>query len=248
MWGFAPLLARFGRDLGFTPLVIGGCVVLYAGTLLMNSGDIGMGGFGFLSPSTTSLFVFGSSGPLPVFGLGRWWTVLTAGWLHGSILHIFFNMMSVRTTAPLVAEFYGASRMIIIYVVSGVAGFTLSSAAGYLLPAIPLIGGGHRFTVGASASIAGLIGALLYYGKRGGSSGVTEQAKSWIFGFLVMGALLPAIDNYAHLGGLAGGYLASKVLDPLYPERLDHLLYALGLLLLTAAALVLSIVTGLRML
>ena len=47
-----------------------------------------------MSPGNESLFVLGASGALPVFGYGRWWTVLSASWLHGSVLHIVFNMNS----------------------------------------------------------------------------------------------------------------------------------------------------------
>jgi rhomboid protease GluP len=243
MWGFAPALSRLGRDLGFTPFVIGACVVLYAATLLADPSGMRTGGLGFLSPSGASLWAFGMSGAMPIFGDGRWWTVLTAGWLHGGILHILFNMMSVRNVAPIVADFYGASRMVIIYVIGGVVGFTVSSVMGVLLPGVWIVGGAS-YTVGASAGITGLIGAVLYYGKRSGSRNVFDQAKSWIFGFLIMGFLLPFIDNWAHVGGLAGGYFCSKFLDPLYPERLDHLLIALGLLVLTGIAFVMSLVTA----
>ena len=116
MWGFAPLLNRLGRDLGLTPVVMWGCIVMYVVTLILSPDGIG----NFLSPTIASLFLFGASGSVPVFEFGRWWTVLTAGWLHGGILHILFNMMSLRQIAPAVSEMYGASRMMLIYVVSGI--------------------------------------------------------------------------------------------------------------------------------
>ena len=56
--------------------------------------------------------------------------MLSAGWLHGSALHILFNMMWVRQLGPATADIYGAGRMVIIYTVAGVAGFLLSSIAG----------------------------------------------------------------------------------------------------------------------
>jgi rhomboid protease GluP len=61
----------------------------------------------------------------------------------------------------------------------------------------------------------------------------------FLLGFVMMG-----VDNWAHLGGYAGGYVAARWLDPLKPERTDHLLMALVALLLSAAAVVVSIVTG----
>ena len=60
---------------------------------------------------------------------GRWWTVLSASWLHGGVLHILFNMLWVRQLGPATAEIYGPGRMVIIYTVAGAVGFTLSSVA-----------------------------------------------------------------------------------------------------------------------
>ena len=133
LWGFAPMLRSLGQDLGFVPFVIGTCAILYGLTLVFSGGNIGMRGiFGLFSPSNTALFVFGESGAVPVFRAGRWWTVLSAGWLHGSLLHILFNMMWVRQLAPATAEMYGPGRMVIIYTAAGVAGFALSSFAAEL--------------------------------------------------------------------------------------------------------------------
>jgi len=251
MWGFAPVLTRLGRDMGFVPFVMASCAAFYAATLLTSPQIMGGGIFGFLAPAPTSLVAFGASGYIPVVVYGRWWTVLTATWLHASLIHIVMNMMSIRNVAPIVAEFYGASRMTIIYVVSGVAGFILSTLGSAYLTGIPILGylmGGGGFTVGASASITGLIGAVYFYGHRTGSGAITEQARFWVLSFLVMGFLIHGIDNWAHVGGLAGGFFCAKFLDPLYPERLDHFLIAIGLLALTAIAIVVSVVTGLPLL
>ena len=54
----------------------------------------------FLSPSRAALLAFGESGALPGLRDGRWWTVLTATWLHGGLLHIAFNMMALRNIGP----------------------------------------------------------------------------------------------------------------------------------------------------
>ena len=246
MWGFAPSLTRLGRDMGFVPLVLASCVALYAASILIDP-PTATGILDMLSPTIRGTFYFGSSGRVPVLGEGRWWTFLTASWLHASAIHILMNMMAVRNVAPLVAEFFGASRMIIIYVVSGIVGFAASTFGGTYFAVIPFLSGGG-FTVGASASIAGLIGAVFFYGHRTGNSGIAQQAKMWIMMFLIIGFLIRGIDNWAHLGGLAGGYLMAKFLDPLYPERLDHFLIAVGLLLLSAVAIVVSFVHAHRIL
>jgi rhomboid protease GluP len=248
LWGFAPALRALGGDLGFVPFVVGTCAVLYVLTILASQGDIGMRGlFGFFSPSRQALFLFGASGSLPVFGAGRWWTVLSAAWLHAGILHILFNMMAVRQLAPTTADLFGPGRMVIIYTAGAIAGFALSSFAGAYLPGFLFLRGG-QFTVGASASIAGLIGALLAYGHRSGSSMARSQAMSYVVMLLVYGFILPGIDNYAHAGGFAGGYLAARWLDPLKPERVDHIVIALVCLGASILSIVASVLHGLRFL
>lgn len=245
MWGFGPLFTRLGRDMGFIPFVMGACIILFGATMLADRSGMsfGSGLTSFVSPSVASLFLFGASGPVPVFGYGRWWTVLTAGWLHASLLHIAFNLMSLRNVSGPVAEFYGANRMVIIYTFAGVTGFVASTLGGTFLGFLPGLRGA-RFTVGASASICGLIGSLFYYGKRAGSRGVSDQAKQWGIMILIFGFFVQGIDNWAHLGGFAGGYICSKFLDPLRPERMDHFLGAMACIALTAIALALSIIYG----
>jgi rhomboid protease GluP len=241
-------LRALGGDLGFVPFVIGTCVVLFGLTLVFSGGNIGMNGlFGLLSPSRQALFLFGSSGALPVFAGDRWWTILSAGWLHGSALHILFNMMWVRQLAPATAEMYGPGRMVIIYVASGAAGFALSSFAGAFIPPLLVLRGG-QFTVGASAAIFGLLGALVYYGRRSGSSHVGSQAKSFALMMGLFGFIMPGVDNYAHGGGFAGGYLMGRLLDPLKPERVDHIVIALICLGASLVSILVSVVHGVQFL
>jgi rhomboid protease GluP len=248
LWGFAPALRSLGTDLGFVPFVIGACATLYVLTLVASQGNIGMGGlFSMFSPSTQALFLFGASGAQPVFLFGRWWTVLSAAWLHAGVLHILFNMMAVRQLAPQTADLYGPGRMVIIYTAGAVLGFALSSFAGAYIPGFLFLRGG-RFTVGASASIAGLIGAMLAYGHRTGSSMARSQATSYILMLALYGFMLPGIDNYAHAGGFAGGYLAARVLDPLKPERIDHMAIAVGCLALSILSIIVSVLHGLQFL
>jgi rhomboid protease GluP len=190
------------------------------------------------------MFIFGASGALPVFQFDRWWTVLSAGWLHAGPLHIFFNMLAARQLAPAVADLFGPGRMIIVYIAGSVAGFTLSSLAGAFIPRLPLIGGGS-FTVGASASIAGLIGAILAYGHRSGSGMARSYAMSNVVMLVIMGVLIPFVNNYAHLGGFGGGYLTARMLDPLKPERIDHLALAVVLLAMSILSVVWSVLQAL---
>ena len=248
MWGFAHLLRNVGDDMGFAVLVMWACGALYLACLAVDPEGMRTSGLlSFLSPSSRSLFLFGASGAGPVFGAGRWWTVLSAAWLHAGVLHILFNMMWVRDLAPATARLYGPGRAVIIYTVSAIAGFTASSLAGAFLPFLPRFLTGAGMTVGASAPIFGLVGALLYYGRRGGSSHIGQQAKSLAITMAIFGFIIPGIDNWAHGGGFAGGWLAARWLDPLKPERADHVLVALFCLALSLASVGFSVVSGLAL-
>ena len=247
LWGFGPMLRRFGNDLGFIPLVIGACSVLYVAMLLttvvLGGSIVGDGLLGMLSPHPVVMQMFGAAGAIPVFGDNHWWTVLSAGWLHGSILHILFNMMWVRQLGPATADIYGPGRMVIVYTISGAAGFVASSVAGEFLGWMPIwFLRGASVTLGASASIFGLLGALVYYGRRGGSSMVHREAMGYAVTMFVMGLILSGVDNYAHAGGFAGGYFAGMWLDPLKRERMDHLVGAAICVGLTALAILVSLI------
>jgi rhomboid protease GluP len=245
LWGFGPVLRRLGNDLGFVPLIMWGSTGLYVAMLLMSGSGIRMNSlFSFLAPSTTSLFLFGASGGMPVFQYDRWWTVLSAGWLHSGILHILFNMMWVRQLGPVCAELFGPGRMVIIYTVAGVTGFAASSIAWVFFRGIPILGGAG-FTVGASAPIFGLLGAMVLYGQRSGSSMARREGLQYALMLGVFGLIMPGIDNWAHAGGFAGGWLMAKILDPLTPERMDHLALAVGCVLVTVLSIAASILHGL---
>jgi rhomboid protease GluP len=252
LWGWAPALRALGNDLGFVPFVIGTCVVVYGLMFVFSQGQVGGGSmFSLLSPSQQALFLFGASGSIPVFDAGRWWTVLSAGWLHGGILHIFLNMMALRQLAPATADLYGPGRMVIIYIAGSATGFGLSSFAAEFIPPLVIIPrliafAGSPFTVGSSASIAALIGAILAYGHRSGSGMARNYAMTYVVMLVVMGFLFPVIDNYAHAGGFAGGYLVARYLDPMKAERIDHLAIAVVCLAVSVLSIVVSVFHGLQ--
>jgi rhomboid protease GluP len=248
LWGFAPALRQLGADFGFVPLVIGASSVLYVLTLLASGSQLRVvgGGMSILAPAVQALLLFGASGAVPVFGLGSWWTVLSASWLHGNLLHILFNMMWVRDLGPATADVIGPARTVVVYVAAGVCGFSLSSFAGRYIGPLPLLGGGAGVTIGASASIFGLLGALVHYGRMSGSSLIHGQAMRYAIILFVFGVIMPGVDNYAHLGGFVGGYATSAFFNPLTRERGDHILMAVLCLAATLLAIVASVILGLQ--
>ncbi len=249
LFGFAGRLRSVGADLGFGPLILALCVLAYGVSLALDPSGIGYRGLNIFSPSLEAGQQMGSSGIYPVWQNGRWWTVLSAGWLHGSMIHIFFNMYWVRILVPQVAELYGPARTVIVYTLGSVAGFVMSSTAPVLIIwAAPILQGPLRifpgfglFTLGASAALMGLWGALIYYGQRTGSSNLRKWAWTNALYFLVFGLVVRGVDNWAHLGGFLGGWLAARLLDPLKPERTNHVIAAILCLVASVASIVASL-------
>jgi rhomboid protease GluP len=181
-------------------------VLYFAISLLVSAGTGGLGGF--LSPGRTSLMLLGATGTYPIDHFGRYWTLISANYLHGGILHIIFNLMALKQIAPWASNEYGASRMFTIYTLGGVIGYVVSYLAG-----VP-------FTIGASAAVCSLIGALLYYGKsRGGDYGssVYREVSGWVISLFIFGLIFPGINNWGHGGGIIGGIVVGALLG--YNER-----------------------------
>ncbi len=229
-----------GGQGGIIRIILIANVTIFALSLLI---DFGPGTFSssplnFLSPSSNSLLVLGATGTIPLFQFERWWTLISASYLHGSLLHIIFNMIALHQLGPLVLREYGASRMIAIYTLSGIGGYFISTLFGV------------RFTIGASAAVCGLIGAVLYYGKsRGGAYGnaVYSQIGGWAIGIFIFGFLVPGINNWGHGGGMLIGALTGLVLGygDRSREKIGHKYLAIACIVGTALVLLWSVINGL---
>ena len=212
----------------------------YLFALLLNPRGLGLSAnpLSFLAPSTHSLLLLGATGTLPVDRLHGWWTLLSASYLHGGLLHIIFNMLAMRQLGVFVLNEYGLYRFFIIYTLTGTAGFYLSYLAG-----IPL-------TIGASASVCGLIGATLYYGKsRGGLYGeaIYRQVMGWVIGLVLFGFMIPGINNWAHGGGILSGILLGFAMGyrEKHPDNLLHRTVAIICMILTAGVLIWAVLQSL---
>lgn len=208
------------------------CFVL---SLLLDPRMIFGGGmFDFLSPSRQSLFLLGATGTIPVVQFHRFWTLISASFLHGGIFHIVFNMMALYQLGPFVLREFGFYRFINLYILTGAAGFAASVLFG-----VP-------FTIGASASVCGLIGAILYYGKsRSGYYGqaIFKQAMGWVAGLVVFGLIIGGINNWAHGGGILSGILLGFMMgyNDTRPERALIKLSAHACILITILILIWAI-------
>jgi rhomboid protease GluP len=149
----------------------------------------------YLNPQA-GLTRFGASLPAP-YMQGQWWRLVTAGFLHGGVFHILMNSWVLFDLGAEVEQLYGTSRLIVFYFVSTITGFWTSSHLGF------------HSSVGSSAGIFGLIGAMLAFGVSDRSalgSMVKSLYMRWVIYGLVL-SFLPGVDFWAHIGGLAGGFI-----------------------------------------
>ena len=200
LWGATATIRKLGLQLNFPHLITVFCGVLYLLALALDPSAIfqTQGLMQILSPSLEASIKLGVTGTRPVT-YGWWWTLITAIYLHGGLLHIFFNMMWVRQLGPVVEELFGPFRLFAIFTIAGITGFIASTLAG------------HAFTLGASGSIFGLLAAAIAYGRRAGSQLFTRQFLQWAVLLFIMGFVMPGVDNWAHGGGFVGGYAAAYV-------------------------------------
>jgi rhomboid protease GluP len=156
---------------------------------------------------------------------GEYYRFLTSMFLHGGLLHIVFNAWALYTLGPEAERIYGTARFLAIYFIAGLAG----GVASYAFSPNP--------AVGASGAIFGLIGALavFYYLSRELLGSAARQQFGSLLTVIMINLFIGfssggLIDNFAHLGGLAGGAAIGWLLAPrftvderLYPPRVVRL-------------------------
>jgi rhomboid protease GluP len=175
-----------------------------------------------------TLISFGAIWPVAMFQGGEWWRLVTAGALHGGLMHILFNTWALMDVGANSEMLYGQKRMASIYILSTIGGFTASA---FWTKSV---------SVGASAGLFGLIGAMIALGvihKSPEAAMIKQVYMRWAIYGLLFGLLPLRIDNAAHIGGLVTGFLAAwvagtpKLLDTHPAERAWSVILTLLLLL-----------------
>ncbi len=167
-----------------------------------------------------TVYRLGASHPYPIFIGHQWWRLVTAMFLHGGLIHIGFNMMSLMQLGPALEELYGSARYLFLYVVTGAFGFLVSAWFG-------------NFSLGASGALLGLVGVMLAITtKRGGAymRDLRSRLVSSVVILFILGFSGVGIDNYAHFAGLVAGFGLGKFLADRQPmnSRERRTAYALG--------------------
>ena len=227
-----------------TGVFIAVAAVIYLAEILIDLGGINFSrSLAFLGPSTEAVVQMGASGAIPILELKRWWTPLSAGWLHGGILHIGLNMMVFRQLFGPVAQIWGHRRALAFFFISSAMGFLFSSFSFYLLLVLPealmMRLGIGMISVGASAGIMGLLGALLVFSRRTGRRQMSQSLWTSVLFIFVFGISVPQVDNWGHLGGFLGGWLLASLWSNPKRTVLDGWV-GYGLFVLSVGAVVLT--------
>ena len=134
-------------------------------------------------------------------------TLVTSCFLHGSILHLAFNLLVLWQVGPFLERAIGRARFLPLYIGAGIVGSAFSAIAGRFF--------GPSLSVGASGNICGLIGAILVLGARtqGWRGPLARQMGGWLMFLVLMGFMrnlqgrMVQVDNAAHVGGALGGVI-----------------------------------------
>ncbi|WP_054950280.1 rhomboid family protein [Numidum massiliense] len=135
---------------------------------------------------------------------GEWWRLVTPIFLHLGHLHFLFNSMALYFIGSAVERIYGSWRFLAIYLLAGISGSLASFAFT------------SNISAGASGAIFGCFGAMLVFGQLYPKLFFRTLGRDIIFFLilnLVIGFVTPSIDNYGHIGGLLGGYLAALAIS-----------------------------------
>lgn len=156
--------------------------------------------YGMLHSNDELINIFGNNYEL--VQKGQFYRLLTCMFVHGSIMHLLLNMYALYTIGPVVERYYGKSKYIFIYLVSGLLGSVFSS----------VFMSAGSISIGASGAIFGLLGSICYftYYYRATLQGILRESIVPVIVInLIIGFMLPSVDLVAHIGGLLGGILVS---------------------------------------
>lgn len=164
--------------------------------------------FGNGSNNINTLIKFGALNKTLVMN-GQYYRLITNTFLHIGVIHLAFNMYALYILGKDIESFYGKTKFILIYLISALIGSFVSII--YMSDT--------SLSAGASGAIFGLMGSLLYFGfnyRTVINNSITNQIIPVIILNLIIGFTTSGINNYAHIGGLIGGYIASTALGVKY--------------------------------
>jgi len=169
-----------------TKFLLGLCIAMYGAEMLLS---LRMGEHSAFAPASDALIELGA-----LWDYEQWWRVASATIMHGSLLHIGMNGLGMIALGRTMEDRFGAWRTITVFFITGILGFVLSL----------WMHNGHQFSLGASGGLFGFVGADLGFMIAKRSAGTRAFVTRSIV-FAILWSLLPMIDFWAHMGGLASG-------------------------------------------
>lgn len=173
---------------------------------------IAMGLFGQGSEDASTLIDFGALVPSLV-RMDDYYRLFSSAFLHIGVFHLLCNMYSLFVIGTQIESFFGRGKYLLIYLTSALCGNLLSMAFG------------NTISAGASGAIFGLFGSLLVFGYHYRvylGTVIRSQIIPLILINLTIGAMLPGINNGAHIGGLIGGTLITMAVGVKYKSKLSE--------------------------
>ena len=228
-----PQVKNFWEPVELVRFLVTANIVLYITSLFIAPGTVNfsLNPMVFLSPGTGVLIKLGASGTFPVFAEDRWWTLITANYLHGSLLHLLFNVFALRAVGKINIAIYAPSQFFLIYFFGGLFSMAVSSLVG-----IPL-------TLGASGAVCALIGSMSYDEWRASEGNLKRRIMSvgiWVALIIVTGLALPNVNNWAHAIGFISGFFLGALFwaKTVGSDNIPSRIVATSCMVLTVATLI----------
>ena len=153
---------------------------------------------------------------------GEYWRLFTAMFLHSGLIHLGFNLIGLLIFGQQLERLFGSVRFLAIYILAGLAGSVASYA--FNISVTP-----NSIGIGASGAVFGILGALVAFFISNWNT-LGAMGRQTLTGLLALAAInlgvgfvMPGIDNFAHMGGLLGGFLLGMAYSPIYRPIFDHM-------------------------
>jgi rhomboid protease GluP len=220
------------------PRITVGLIVVYALVMVLEALVSGMPfNLALIDPSIDALVALGGNAHSLTIAGGQWWRLLTSTLLHGGITHLGFNSLATWNIAGQLEPRAGWRALLATFALTGL----FASLTSVLVNPREIIG------IGASGAIFGMLGFIVIWGVSSVPQFVQQIQRNFIMLVVVVGssAIIPGVDNVAHIGGLLAGLLLGFVWERL-PEPVKTglgfssavaLLAAFGMIVISALPL-----------
>jgi rhomboid protease GluP len=192
------------------PRVTVGLIVVYAALMMLEAAVSGIPfNLALINPSIDALAALGGNAHSLTISGGQWWRLLTSTLLHGGITHLGFNSLATWNIGGQLEPRAGWRALLATFVITGL----LASLTSVLVNPREIIG------IGASGAIFGMLGFIVVWGVSSVPQFVQQIQRNFVMLLVVVGssAIIPGVDNVAHIGGLVSGLLLGFVWERL-PE------------------------------